>query len=94
MINLMINMSKGKAITGVCQISGEEFCLSEMNSLGYSNLHWNKFQKMKRHANKQLNRRFGLRDYREIHGFPTPRKNALSSEDVQILEVWAASKVI
>ena len=94
MINLMINMSKEKAITGVCKISGEEFCLNEMNNLGYSNLHWNKFQKMKRYVNNQLNRRFGLRDYREVHGFPSPKKNPLPSEDVQKLEVWAASKVI
>ena len=88
-------MSKEKTITGICKISGEEFCINEINANGYSNQHFNKFQKMRLYAKNNLNRRFGLRDYREIHGFPNPTSNrGLQTEEIQKLEVWASSKVI
>ena len=88
-------MSKEKTVTGVCKISGETFCVNEINGLGYSNFHWAKYSKMRLYAKSRLNRRFGLRDYREMHGFPNPTSNrGLKAEEIQKLEVWAASKVI
>ena len=68
--------------------------MDEINSTGYSTYHFNRFQKMRNYAKSKLNRRFTMRDYREINGFPTPSRKVLSDEDVQMLEVWASSKAL
>ena len=77
-----------------CKISSELFDMDEINSTGYSTYHFNRFQKMRNYAKSKLNRRFTMRDYREINGFPTPSRKVLSDEDVQMLEVWASSKAL
>ena len=81
--------AKGKA---KCKISSELFDMDEINSTGYSTYHFNRFQKMRNYAKSKLNRRFTIRDYREINGFPNPTKNPLSGKEIKQLEVWASSK--
>lgn len=77
-----------------CKISSELFDIDEINDIGYSKFHFNRFQKMRNYAKSKLNRRFTMRDYREINGFPTPSRKVLSDKEVQMLEVWASSKTI
>lgn len=86
----MSKNSKGVK-TAICGISSEEFCVNEMYSNGYSKYHMGKYQKMRRIAQQQFNKKFSMTDYRRMFGFPLNKGAVLDEKDAQMLANWANS---
>lgn len=84
----MSKNSKGVK-TAICGISSEEFCVNEMYSNGYSKYHMGKYQKMRRIAQQQFNKKFSMTDYRRMFGFPLNKGAVLDEKDAQMLANWA-----